>query len=523
VELHQYLSILARRRRMVAAVFVAALAAALAVTMLRPETFTAKGLLRVEPPTALVGGSVQADDITYLDRLVNTYSKLATQPQMRERVARELDLPTPPKVTWSQLANTNLVEIGVTTTERAKAAAAVNRVASLLIAEVRTLAAADERAAERSFATRTGRLELEKAAAEAEAASLAQDPSPAAERRRLVLRERISSTSQRLTTLREDHASYESTLGANSRGVTQVSMPAAAPPPDDRNIALALALALLLAAVAGPAMAFVAENLSRRFRTGEEIEASVNAQVLTAVPMAERGSNRALFNGKSPAAEAFRRLRTTLLLKALDDGMEVDLTRVILVTSAHPGEGKSTVVANLGRSLAQAGRRTLLVDADLRRPVLHRFFGLEDRPGLTDLLRDTPAERSQLLQRTGVGGLTLLAAGEAVDDATELLGRPWAATSDFADLAQHFHYVLIDSPAVLTVPDALAICANVDSVLLVAGSNVRRDALRLAHKQLTRTGADVLGVVINGAGDPGMYPYLDYDESGAEERAPATR
>jgi capsular exopolysaccharide synthesis family protein len=525
VELHQYLSILVRRRRLVAVVFLVTLGTAVALTTLRPETYTAKTLLRVEPPTALVGGTVQADDIKYLDRLVNTYSQLATHPQTAGRVARELRLDSPPKVTFSQVANTNLVELGATVDDQAKAAPAVNRVASLLIAELQAIARGDEQAADRSFANRTRRLEQEKAAAQAETGALARDPSPAAEERRLLLRERVNATSQRLAAIREDHERYQSTLGANSRGVTQVSRADAPSGPDNRNIKLALALGFMLAAVVGPGMAFVAENLSRRFRTGEEIEESVQAPVLTAIPMADAASSRALFNSKSPAEEAFRRLRTNLLRSAFDDdGQIVATTQVILITSAHPGEGKSTVVANLGRSLAQSGKMTLLVDADLRRPVLHRFFSLHDQPGLSDVLREDALTKrlhpSQLLQPTSVPGLVLLAAGGAVDDAPELLGRPWFSTPLLGDLAGRFHYVLVDSPAVLSVPDALAICSNVSQVLLVAGSNVRRDALRLAHQDLLRAGASVLGIVVNGAGDPGMYPYLDYPAR-VEERAQA--
>lgn len=526
MELHQYLSILMRRRRLVAVVFVVTLGTAIAVTMLQPEQYTAKALLRVEPPAALVGGTVQADDIEYLDRLVNTYSKLATHPELSKRVARELQLRDEPEVTFSQLANTNLVELGVTTGEQEKAAAAVNRVASLLISEVEALAKGDEEAAGKAFTGRTGPLERQKAAAQAELKALEQDPSPAAEERRLLLRERIDATTQRLTAIREDHERYQSTVGANSRGIMRVAAAESPSPAANSNLKVALALALMLALVVGPSLAFAAENLSRRFRTGEEIEASVNAPVLTAVPMADAASSRAVFNSQSPAEEAFRRLRTTLLLKALDDGRPVDDTRLILVTSAHPGEGKSTVVANLGRSLAQTGRRTLLVDADLRRPVMHRFFGLHDGPGLSDVLREDAVSKtpgaSRLLQPTSVPGLTLLAAGDPVDDAPELLGRPWSSIPLFADLMRRFHYVLVDSPAVLTVPDALAICSNVDQVLLVAGSNVRRDALRLAHQELTRAGASVLGVVVNGAGDPGMYPYLDYPTR-IQERAPAAQ
>jgi capsular exopolysaccharide synthesis family protein len=522
MDLRSYLSVLARRRYMIAAVFVATLACALAVTLLQPEKWRAAVTLRVEPGSALVGGTVQADDVKYLDRVVNTYSRLATSTETRDRAARELRLTERPDVDFTQLANTNLVEVGVTTTGRTKAPAAANRVASLLIAEVRTLGKADERAAEKAFTARTRPLEQQKARAEARLGRLERNGNGGTQRAHL-LREQATGATQRLAALREDHERYSTTLGASSRALTVVTRPTNPEAPVNRNMVLTLGLALLLAAVAGPGLAFVSENLARRFRSGDEIEASVNAPVLTAVPMAHGAARRRrLFDNRSPAEEAIGRLRTTLLLRALDDGHPVDALRTILVTSAHPGDGKSTVVANLGHSLVQAGRRTLLVDADLRRPVLHRFFGLTNERGLADLLRAEaevdPIPWSTLVRATGIEGLALLPAGQAVGDTATQLGSPWTSSAHFTAVAEEYHYVLVDSPAVLTVPDALAMVRNVRGVLLVAGSNVQRDALRLAHQELTRGGASMLGIVINGAGDRGMYPYLDYGPVESRER-----
>jgi capsular exopolysaccharide synthesis family protein len=513
VELRDYLSILAARRHLVVAVFAAAIVVACAVTLLQPAKWTAVATLRVEPSTSLVGGTVQADDVKYLDRVVNTYSQLAASPEMRNRVAAELQLAAPPNIEFAQVPNTNLVKLKVTTADRASAAPAARRVTSLLISQVETIAAADVSAAERSFLRRTRRLELEKAQAQAELESLAAASAGETERT-LLLREQISGMSQRLEALRADHERYQSTREANERAVTLVAEPSAPQSPENRNLKLALALAILLASVAGPGMAFLAENLSRRFRSHDEIEASVDAPVLSAVPAVDGMSERALFNGNSPAEDAFHRLRTTMLLHSWGDDRASDAPHTVLVTSAYPGEGKSTIVANLGRSLAQAGRSTLLVDADLRRPVLHELFDIENDGGLGDLLRDTGAftrsHARQLVRTTGIWGLTLLPAGNALDDSASLLGLDSAFSSLLAELGDGHEYVLIDSPAVLSVPDALAISHSVDGVLLVAGSNVRRDALHDAHQQLTRVGANVLGVVVNGAGDPGLYPYVDY-------------
>jgi capsular exopolysaccharide synthesis family protein len=514
VELRDYLSILAARRHLVIAVFVTAIAVSCAVTLLQPAKWTAAATLRVEPSTSLVGGSVQADDVKYLDRVVNTYSQLASSPEMANRVAAELHLAAPPDIEFAQVPNTNLVKLKVTTGDRDGAAPAARRVTSLLISQVETLAAADVSAAERSFLNRTKRLELEKAQAQAELASLGAGTSASDTERALLLREEISGVSQRLEALRADHERYQSTREANERAVTLVAEPSAPQSPENRNLKLALALAILLGGVVAVGLAFLAENLSRRFRSHDEIEASVDAPVLSAVPAVDGMSERALFNGSSPEEDAFHRLRTTLLLHSWGDNGESGAARTILVTSAYPGEGKSTVVANLGRSLAQSGRPTLLIDADLRRPVLHELLGVQNTSGLSDILRGTAGltrlHGRQLLRTTGIKGLTLLPAGDALDNSATLLGLDSIFPSLVAKLGDGYEFVLVDSPSVLSVPDALAIGHNVDGVLLVAGSNVRRDALRDAHQALTRVGAKVLGIVVNGAGNPGLYPYVEY-------------
>src|SRR3954449_1053899 len=139
MELREYLSVLVRRRHIVLAVFLGTLAAAVLVTLLRSANWTATATLRVEPARSLVGGSVQADDVKYLDRLVNTYSRLATSDQLRDRLASELGSGTRPKIAFAQLADTNLVQIKVTTADRDKAAPATRRAAALLVSEVQTL------------------------------------------------------------------------------------------------------------------------------------------------------------------------------------------------------------------------------------------------------------------------------------------------------------------------------------------------------------------------------------------------
>jgi non-specific protein-tyrosine kinase len=162
---------------------------------------------------------------------------------------------------------------------------------------------------------------------------------------------------------------------------------------------------------------------------------------------------------RSPVSEAYRTLRTNLSFYSLDNPI-----RSLVVTSPAPNEGKSTTIANLAVTIAQSGRRTILVDCDLRRPSLHEFFGLKAEPGFTNLVL---ADHSALpLQETAVENLWLLASGTKPPNPADLLGAQ-KVDQMIARLQEEADMVLFDAPPVIAVTDAAVLGAKVDGVLLV--------------------------------------------------------
>ncbi|HEY3083058.1 MAG TPA: CpsD/CapB family tyrosine-protein kinase [Chloroflexota bacterium] len=208
-----------------------------------------------------------------------------------------------------------------------------------------------------------------------------------------------------------------------------------------------------------------------------------------------------LVNPRSAVAEAYRTLRTNIQFSSLDEPL-----RTLLVASASADEGKSTTLANLAVTFAQAGRRTILVDSDLRRPSLHAIFGMPNDQGLTTMLLqdDAPAP----LVETPIEGLRLLASGPIPPNPSELLASrrlegAIARLRDDADL------VLFDSPPALAVSDAAVLSRRVDGVVLVvrAGKTRREHAAR-ARQVLERAGARLLGVVLTNASvEDAVYSY----------------
>jgi non-specific protein-tyrosine kinase len=207
---------------------------------------------------------------------------------------------------------------------------------------------------------------------------------------------------------------------------------------------------------------------------------------------------------RSPISEAYRSLRTSIQFLSLDR-----IVQTILVTSAGPGEGKSTTLANLAVTFAEAGREVIVVDCDLRRPSLHQFFGRPNEHGLTAAMRDEQPLASLLMQ-TDVPHLRLLPSGPLPPNPSELLGSQ-RMDRIIESLRSAADVVLFDSPPTLAVTDASVLGAKVDGVLLVvsAGKTKRDHALR-AKTMLQKGNAKVLGVVLNNVKfDGSLYQYYN--------------
>lgn len=196
----------------------------------------------------------------------------------------------------------------------------------------------------------------------------------------------------------------------------------------------------------------------------------------------------------SPAAESYRTLRMNLQFASLDRKL-----RSLLVTSAGPAEGKTTTLANLAVTLAQIDQRVILVDADLRRPSLHRLFQTPNEQGLTTMTLEDEALENPPLQFTAVPGLQVLPSGTLPPRPADLLGsRRMEAVLEA--LMQRADMVLLDAPPVTVVTDAVILATKVDGVLLVVSAgDTKRDHAKQAVERLAKVNANVVGAVLNNA------------------------
>ncbi|NDJ53169.1 MAG: CpsD/CapB family tyrosine-protein kinase [Chloroflexi bacterium] len=209
---------------------------------------------------------------------------------------------------------------------------------------------------------------------------------------------------------------------------------------------------------------------------------------------------------RSSASEAYRSLRTNLVFSSLENTLHT-----VLVTSPAPGEGKSTALANLAVTMAQSGKRTLIVDTDLRRPTQHEIWGIPQEPGLTNMIVGDVTNPPIIA--TEVESLSVLPTGARPPNPADLLGSARMAGLIETIKAQA-DFVLFDAPPIIAVTDAALLAAHLDGVLLVlrAGST-RREHAAQAKEQLDRLNIRIIGsVLLNAQVEAGMGSY--YTESG---------
>ncbi|WP_094549307.1 CpsD/CapB family tyrosine-protein kinase [Petroclostridium xylanilyticum] len=218
-------------------------------------------------------------------------------------------------------------------------------------------------------------------------------------------------------------------------------------------------------------------------------------------------------NPKSPISEAYRVLRTNIQFSSVDKPL-----KVIVVTSAGPGEGKTTTMANLAITFAQSGSRTLLIDADLRKPKVHRTFYLSNQKGMTNVLAQHD-DYKQHIQKSAAENLDVLTSGPIPPNPSELLSSN--SMKQFIEkVRQDYDIVLIDAPPVGTVTDAAILSTIVDGTMLVTASGqVEIEAAQRAKELLEKVKANIIGVVLNklSKNAQGNYYYYYYYYYGEDE------
>ncbi|RMH01904.1 MAG: polysaccharide biosynthesis tyrosine autokinase [Chloroflexi bacterium] len=466
-------------------------------------------------------------------QLAATYVDIANSATVRNDAMEALGLPFLPRdIVVRQLNDTNIIDITVTDSDPRIAQAVANELARQLILRSPASQEDDQFVNEllADYEEAIDETQAEIAAKQEELGNLQSAREIAQVQSEIAS---LESTLQNLTT------SYADLRSSTQRGATNtisVIEPASLPrnpvtPNNTVTILTAAGIGLVLAASA----AFVLEYIDDTVRSPNQLARLSGLPTLTGIAEIKMENDEsklvtAAFP-RSPIAESFRVLRTAIQYAVMETP-----TRVLLVTSSVPEEGKSTTASNLAVVMAQAGLNVLLIDADLRRPSQHRIFDLPNKRGLTTLLTqfnlaDTSDNVHRLIQQTvqvtHVEGLQVLTAGPIPPNPSELLGsRKMQAL--LTVMATQFDMLILDSPPVLAVTDAAVLSVQAEGVLLVArAAQTRKDNLIQAIERLNEVHANILGCVLNdlkprSEGYNAYYYYRDpyYIMGDAEESKP---
>lgn len=312
-------------------------------------------------------------------------------------------------------------------------------------------------------------------------------------------------------------------IAAEQGGVTVIDEPTMPEKPIGTSKGRKLMAGLLMALALGVGLCAFVDYLDNTVKEENDVRRTLGLPVFGTIPLLtpeqtdwsgtkrqpnpRASSNRngdlllTNFPSKSRAAEAYRALKISLQFEAQDKGL-----KCFVISSPAAVEGKSLTTSNLGISFAQSDLKTLLIDGDLRRSILHRYFGLERKPGLTDYLYQE-ASWEEVVRDTGIPNLTVLPAGSSSPNPAELLASQRMKRL-MADLRDKYDLILVDSPPIMVCADSLVLGSQSDGMLLVAKiESTNLAALQHAADSIRRLDVKIIGVILNQAGLRFGLPY----------------
>lgn len=488
--LTEFLDTLARRKWWIVAVIVLVVAGALVASELQVKKYTATA--QVLAQNTVLPGQTQPT-VTLGTAQLATYAELATTPSVVAAVRKMLGVTGKvPPVNVAVVGTTNLIAITATSTKARGAAQVANDYANAFIAYEQGITATQANKLVQSYTFAYN--ELSKQLKQAESKNNSSEE--------IAIDTQLALTAQALA---EAQAAV-----SNPDSAISMASPASIPgsPSSPRPLRDAL-LGLILGILLGLALAVAIDYLDDRIKSATDVQKiASNLPILAAVPMIDAWQKRkdpllvSISNPTSPVVESYWSLRTSL--KFLSHNRA---TPVVLITSPAEGEGKTATIANLGVVFAKSGQRTVVVSCDLRRPRLGSFFEDSPRPGLMSVLLGEVALEDAVMPLHEVEDLWILDSGPLPPDPHRALAD--AATERvFAELALNFDIVLIDSPPLLPVADALVLGQLADlTLVLVSQGQTRKRQLRSAIEMLETAHVPVAGLVINEVTRQSSYGY----------------
>ncbi len=490
LDIRQYLSLLLYRSWLIfLAALIAGVISCLVSLRMTPIYQSSTSVLVNEAP-ATKGADYSS--VLMSKQLTSTYAQMMTNDLVLQQVADQVGLTNPLEdlkewITISPVRDTQIIQVSVETTEAVFSAKIANAVVTAFAKQIQEIQS--QRFSQSKITLEAQLAETDKQISiytiQAEEAITSDE------------KDRLDAKVAQFRTIYSNLlTSYEQIRLSEAQAVSSVVQVEPAIPnpiPVKPNIFLNTILAALVGILISAGIIIAREALDDTIKTPDDITRRFNLPVLGVInhhlPKADAPITTT--DPRSPIAESYRTLRTNVSFASVDRPL-----RTVMVTSAEPGDGKTTTICNLGVVLAQNGKRVIIADCDLRRPRIHTYFGLPNRHGMTTLFAHADVLDS-VRKATSVDGLTIITSGSLPPNPSELMGSQ-KLQSILNTMLQSADIILIDTPPTLTVSDAATLAPSLDgTILVVRPGKTRLSALKQTLEQLRQVNARVLGIVLN--------------------------
>ncbi len=510
IDLKRYIAILWQWAWLLAAMTILAALTAYIISKRTTPVYQASTTLLInEAPSTK---STDYNSILTSERLAITYAKMITKLPILQAAIDQLKLED---VTPEELAktvkvelvqNTQLIVINVENTSPQLAADIANTLFQLFNSQIQALQASRFAASKQNLEAQLARIDEQIQQTSAELEKIKASGTSTAEQDRLETA--LAQYRQTYATLLQSYEQVRISESSTTSNVVQIEPAVPPEKPIRPRTLINTALGGLIGFISAAGFIFLLEALDDTIHGTDDITQTLHLPVLGVIARHEldNGSLITIEEPRSPISEAFRSIRTNLQFASVDKPL-----RTLLVTSPSPTDGKTTVAANLGVVLAQNGRKVAIVDADMRKPMVHKRLNLPNHSGMSSLFVSEKVDSDGSLQKTKTDNLLAVTAGEIPPNPAELLGSE-KMNDILVEIGKKVDVIILDSPPVTAVTDSAILANRVDGVLLVIKpGQTKMDAARQAVEQLQRAGANIFGVVLNEVNlSRSRYSYYHY-------------
>lgn len=507
MELKYYLAIIWGHKWLIGISMMIILVLVIGATMFITPIYSASATLRIATSST---NAITYTDFQYADRLISTYTEIATSRPILDKLASDLDLQKPPDVEVSRVSSTELIKIVVKNPDPEIAQNAANDLAQILVAQSQELYTGGEKSTTEIISEQLTVAENELNQARADYETLVnQSPDDVEAQSRANLLVELKQKTYETLLSEYETARVQEAIRANTITIIE---PAILPEkPSQPKLLLNVSLGMILGLLVGFGLAFLVENLNPRLHSLEQIESISNRRIFAKIPFSKPDGIANPIKKSLPVnipdfRTPFQKLQTRITNPKSDE----QLTKTMLFTSAVPGEGKSTIVANLAIAMASCGPKVIVVDGDLHIPVQHKLFDLPNYFGLTTMLTEK-TKLNNVIQKSRYANTWILTSGPNVKKPLALLGSP-QMKSVIDELKEDFDYILFDTPALLPTSDAIILSPLIEGIFLVTRQGYcKTDDFKETCKQLAELDSKLIGVIVNAAQHISSYYYSKYN------------